>query len=139
MCPACNSPAISEAKGVLDDECRCRSCGHEAPRKAFPVHVFKTNFPLDDKDLLQRMADTLAQRVMSVAAPELGRWLVDWGFAWWGSSAPRDSRDYAFRCKVVARYARAAGKGMVLGFLEARNELEKERLEHERDYPPTHS
>lgn len=141
LCPQCHSPGVDESGG-LADKGNCTSCGYEGDRSTFLVHVFHTDTPIDNTQLLQRLSDDLARTFMAIGVAEtrkplfahaLGRWLHRWGFAFW-SDRDRDERDRAFKNYCMQRYARAMGEGVLRAILSCRSELEKERVEHERKY-----
>lgn len=133
LCPQCGGVALQGADSVLADTVVCEVCSYEGPRNSFPVHFFQTREKLDAGSLLQQMSDSLARTFMAAAGPAIGKWLHDWGFAYW-DGPPRDAEDNRQRVRVMSIYARAMGKGMVQALLQARHEIEPLRVEHERKY-----
>lgn len=133
LCPRCQSPGVEVSEGP-DDKATCIACDFVGTTKDVYAHPYKSDAPINDTELLQRMSDSLARDFMATAAPAFGKWLGKWGFAWWEGPA-RDARDHTFRVQVFAQYAAAAGRGMLLAVFETRRKLEKERIAHERHYP----
>lgn len=125
----------------LDDKASCMACDFKGSRSDLFVHTFQSDIPIDPDQMVQRMSDDIAHRVMAVGVPETGvslfaqalaGLLVKWGFAWWGSSAPKDAEEQRFRTHCTMRYAQAIGRGIVQALMETRVSLEKDRIEYER-------
>lgn len=133
LCPQCGAVALQGADSVIDTNITCEVCSFSGARNEFFVHFFQTKEKLESGKLLQQMSDSFAKTLMGAAAPEIGRWLHDWGFAYW-DGPPRDREDETHRLQVMIRYAREIGKAVVESLLRVRRDIEAERVAHERKY-----